>query len=357
MSELDHRQFSVREIAAACGAKLAGNGSHGDATVRRVAPISDADAESVTWIADRKLLSVLPDCNAAAIIGRAEFVAEHAHGLIVDDPETAIANILDCFYTPLTPPPMGVDPGAWVDPTAHLGKDVSIGRFAVIGAGCNIGDRVVIHEGVSLGTNIDVGEDSVIYDRCTIYDRCQIGRNVIIHAGSVIGADGFGYIHRGGRHRKLMHLGSVVIEDDVEIGANTTIDRGKLGATRIGRGSKIDNLVMIAHNVQVGPMCIITAQCGLAGSVTVGTGVAMGGQVGIIHGMKVGDGAQLSAQSGIMSDIPAGQTVFGSPAEESKEAFRTIARTRKLSHLMEQVAKLEKRIAELEAAADHSKAD
>jgi UDP-3-O-[3-hydroxymyristoyl] glucosamine N-acyltransferase len=299
---------------------------------------------------------LLPTTQAGAIIGTERLLGGDARGLIVDDPELAIAQVLELFLVPYESPGPGIHPTAVVHPAARLGSGVAVGALAVVHAGAKVGDRSVIHEGVSIGKDVRIGHDTVIHDRCVIYDRCEIGNNVIIHAGAVIGADGFGYIYRDGKHRKIPQIGTVIIEDDVEIGANTCIDRAKLGATRIGRGSKIDNLVMVAHNVRIGPLCILAGQCGLSGSVRLGAGVALGGQVGIIHGIRVGDGAQAGARSCIIGDVAEGEIVWGTPARERISVLRDQARVRKLTVFFEQVAKLEQRVADLEAAADHREA-
>ncbi len=293
--------------------------------------------------------------RAAAIIGPVALLRTEPRGIITDDPEAAVADVLDAFLIPPERPPLGVHPTASVAPTATLGGGVAIGAGAVLHAGVRIGERTVIHEGVTLGRQVTVGEDCEIFDHCVVYDRCSVGDRVILHAGVVIGADGFGYLFRDGRHRKLAHIGTVVIEDDVEIGANTCVDRGKLGATRIGRGSKIDNLVMVAHNVRIGPLCVLAGQCGLSGSVRLGTGVALGGQAGVVHGVRVGDGVKAAAQSGIIGDIKTGAVVFGMPARDRLKAMRDAARVRKLGELFEQVADLKQRVAQLEAATDHPK--
>lgn len=348
----EQQGHTVEFLARHCRGRVA-DASRANVSIRRVAFIDEATPEAVTWITEGKYAKSLASTSAGAIIGTEAILKGNPRGIIVTDPELAVAEVLELFDTPQEKPAPGVHPAAVVHPDAHLGADAAIGALAVIHKGARIGEGTIIHEGVSIGKNVTIGRQSVIHDRCVIYDRCEIGSNVIIHAGAVIGADGFGYIFRDGRHRKIPQIGTVVIEDDVEIGANTCVDRAKLGATRIGRGSKIDNLVTIAHNVQLGPLCVVVAQCGLAGSARLGAGVVLGGQVGIVDGVHIGDGAKVAAKSVAMRDIDDGAVVWGNPARDHISAMRDLARVRKLHELFEQVARLERRVAELEAAADH----
>ncbi len=356
MDDETRPHFTVRELAAACGGQLSGAGIQPNRTVRGVRSLRDADEESITWLSHPRFVPELAQCRAAAVIGSAQLLDGFDRGIVVEDPELAMAVVLDKFHVPNDRPPPGIHPTAEVHETASVGPGAAIGALAVVGPGVRLGACAIIHEGVSLGRDVQIGDRTVIYDRCVVYDRCRIGNDVIIHAGAVIGADGFGYIFRDGRHRKLPHLGTVIIEDEVEIGANTTIDRGKVGPTRVGRGSKIDNLVMIAHNVQLGPLCVVASGCGLAGSATIGQGVIMAGHVGVVDGIHVGDQVRIGAKSLVIGDVPAGSVLFGDPAQDHKEAWREIARVRKLPQLIERVAALEKKVALLESAADHSKA-
>ncbi len=330
-----------------------GDAAFASRIVTRVASLDGAGDDAVSWVSSSKHAAQLGRTAAAAILGPEELVGTRPDGLVVADADSAVATLLEFFHIPNVPPARGVHPTAIVHPSAKLGEGVAIGAYAVIGGDCVIGDGSVIHEGVSLGAGTRVGRESEIFDRVVIYDRCEIGDRVTIHAGAVIGGDGFGYIFRDGRHRKLMHLGTVVIEDDVEIGPNSCIDRGKFGPTRIGRGTKIDNLVMIAHNVQTGPCCILVAQSGFAGSAELGAGVIVGGQAGVREGTRIGDRAQIAAQAGAMADVSAGTTVIGSPATTQVAFFRETVALKELPQLLKKVAALEKRVKELEGAADH----
>lgn len=351
----DTRVTTGKKLAELCRGRLVAPEVTGERVIRTVSTLTDARDDAVSWVAEARHAKSIAESKAAVIVGNEKTVGDDTRGLLVADPELAIAEILDFFMIAQDAPPAGVHPSAVVHSTARLGAHAAIGAHAVLHAGVQLGENSIIHEGVSLGRDVKVGNNSVIYDRVVVYDRCQIGDRVTIHAGSVIGADGFGYIFRDGRHRKTAHIGTVIIEDDVEIGANSCVDRAKIGATRIGRGTKIDNLVMVAHNVQIGPLCVLAGQSGLSGSVRLGAGVALGGQVGISHGIRIGEGAQIGAQSGVIGDIEAGQVLFGTPAQDRTSVFRDYARVRKLSRLFEQVAELSRRVAELEAATDHPK--
>lgn len=353
----DKLSFTVGELAIACGGELADPARQAGKVVRRVATLEEADAESITWIVEARHAKALPSCRAAAVIGTKALLGGDLRGVIVTDVELAIAQVLDRFAVAPERPRPGIHPTAIVHQGVQLGGEVRIGAFVVIHPEASIGDHTIIHEGVSIGRGVRIGRECEIFDRCVIYDRCRIGDRVTIHAGVVIGADGFGYIFRDGRHRKLAHIGTVIIEDDVEIGANTTIDRAKVGATIIGRGSKIDNLVMIAHNVRVGPLCVIAGQAGLGGSVRLGTGVVLGGRAGVSHGLRLGDGVRAAAAALAIGDIPAGQVIMGYPAKERMTFLREQARLAKLPKLVEEVAELRRRVKQLEAAADHRESD
>lgn len=353
MSDAMPRFATLEQIAVLCRAEPA-SGLPLQARVEGLGALDEAGENQVSWLSDAAHAKSLSGCRAAAVIGTRALLGDFPRALYVADPEAAAADVLDFFHLPRELSP-GIHPTAFVDPGAEIGRDVRMGPHVVVGRGAVIGSGTRLHAGVSIGAGVRVGKDCVLHDRTVVYDRCTIGDRVILHAGVVIGADGFGYIFRGGAHRRLAHLGTVEIEDDVEIGANATLDRGKLGATRIGRGTKIDNLCMIAHNVRIGPCCIIIAQCGIAGSATLGAGVVMGGQSGVTQGVRVGDGVRVGAKSVVQTDIAPGMTVWGVPAQEQMTEKRERARVRMLPKLFDRVSALEKRLAQLEASADHRK--
>jgi UDP-3-O-[3-hydroxymyristoyl] glucosamine N-acyltransferase len=222
----------------------------------------------------------------------------------------------------------------------RLGDGVSIGPYAVLGDGAQIGDRVVIDSHTVIGAGVEIASDCHFYPSTTAYSGTVVGKRVIVHAGARLGSDGFGYVFREGRHEKIPHVGRCIIEDDVEIGANTTIDRGSIDDTVIGAGTKIDNLVHVAHNVRIGRLCLIMAQVGIAGSVRVEDGCVVAGQVGISGHHTIGKGATLAAQAGVFGDVPAGETWSGYPARPHKESLRAHAALFRLAPLLRKLEKL-----------------
>jgi UDP-3-O-[3-hydroxymyristoyl] glucosamine N-acyltransferase len=257
----------------------------------------------------------------------------------VANPQESLLGLLPLLY-PEQPPHPGIDPTVRIGRGAQIGREVAIGPGVVIGAGAVIGDRVRIDANGVIGDGVDIGEDSRLFPHVTLYAGASLGRRVIVHAGARIACDGFGYVQAGGAHQKIPHVGRCLIEDDVEIGANTTIDRGSLGDTIVGRGTKIDNLVQIGHNVRIGRLCLIMAQVGIAGSVRVGDGVVLAGQAGISGHHTIGDGARIAAQAGVFGDIPAGETWSGYPARPHREALRAHAAVFKLPGMIKALEKL-----------------
>jgi UDP-3-O-[3-hydroxymyristoyl] glucosamine N-acyltransferase len=241
-----------------------------------------------------------------------------------------------------------VHPTAVLGENVRLGTGVSVGAHCVVGAGSALDDGAVLHPGVFVGAGVRVGARSVLFSACVLYHRVVVGRDCVIHSGAVIGADGFGFDPTPEGWRKVPQCGTVVVEDDVEIGANTTIDRGRFGATRIGAGAKLDNLVHVAHNVVIGPGALLIAQVGIAGSSRIGARAILAGQVGVVGHVEVGPGARISAQSGVTKDLPGGKDYFGSPVLPQVEALRRLASMNKLPELARRVRELEERLARLE---------
>ncbi len=260
-------------------------------------------------------------------------VHTQARALIrVDNADLAVAKVLEAFAPPTTLVALGAHASAVIDPSAIIGKDARVGPLVSVGAGSRIGNGCVLHAGARIAANVTLGEHCVIHSNAFIDERCVLGARVIIHASAVIGGDGFGYrpAADGKSLTRITHTGNVVLDDDVEIGANTCVDRAKFGSTRIGAGTKIDNLCQIAHGCRIGRMTVIAGMSGLAGSVTVGNGVQIGGYCGIGDHKTIGDGARLAAKSAVMNDIPAGATWGGMPAQDIREELRVIAAIRKL---------------------------
>jgi len=352
-SAIHETTVTVEQIVSATGGTLAAQLDK-SMTVRTIASLADAESTDISWVDSKKWLATAQESKAAIIIGAPAVLGnDHPKALLVDDTQAAVANVLELFAPPADQPAVGVHPSAAVDETASIAATACIGAHVRIGPGAAVGEHAVIHAGVSVGAHAQIGAACELFDGVVVYERCTIGARVRIHANAVIGADGFGYIFRDGQHRKLKHIGTVVIEDDVEIGANTTIDRAKVGETRVGRGTKIDNLVMVAHNVQIGPACIIVGHVGLSGSVRLGAGCVLGGHVGVADGIYLADGTQVSAKSGIMNDVDTpGTRIFGIPAQEHTAAKRELLQVRRLPKALKRISDLEKKVAELEGAAN-----
>jgi UDP-3-O-[3-hydroxymyristoyl] glucosamine N-acyltransferase len=328
-------RISAKELALKLGGELRGNG---DLEISGVAPTATAGAGAVTFAESPKHLEQALASQASAIIagsGANLQAAELANRalILVKNPRVAFARALALFH----PPPKfeaGAHPSAVVGKNAQLGAGAHVGACAVVKDGARIGARSVIDAGAVVGEGAVIGDDCVIHPRVTIYPRVVIGNRVIIHAGAVIGSDGFGYVTDAGQHLKIPQVGNVVIEDDVEIGANTTIDRATLGSTLVKRGSKIDNLVQIAHNNVIGEHCLLAAQVGLAGSVTLGRYVALGGQVGVADHITIGDQTMIGAQGGVIGDVAPKQILWGTPTQPNREWLRQLASLKRLPEII-----------------------
>ncbi|MEI7482446.1 MAG: UDP-3-O-(3-hydroxymyristoyl)glucosamine N-acyltransferase [Elusimicrobiota bacterium] len=296
-------------------------------------------AANAAWTANRPAgCLIAPEEAKTALKGRAGAV------IYVGSPKQAFARALLKFEKELNPlPGPGIHPSAVVDKSAKIGSGVHIGPHAVVEANSEIGDNAVISAGCYIGADSSVGAGSRLYPNVTVRERCVIGKNVILHPGAVIGSDGYGYINISGRHQKIPQVGRVIIEDDVEIGSNSTVDRAALDATVIGAGSKLDNLVHIAHNVRIGKNCLIMAQAAIAGSTAIGNSVIIGGQAGISDHLTIGDNAIVMAKTGIMSDLAAGEVVFGHTGRPRSQAMKIEVILSKLPELYATVRKLKKK--------------
>ncbi len=338
--------MTVEEIARRLGGRVAGDGA---SEISGVAGLEEARPGQVSFLWNPRYARALQNTRASAVVADEQTPAPAGVTLIrVKDPEAAFAEVAGWF----APPPVsfmpGIHPTAIVSPEAVLGEGVHVGPYCVVEAGASIGARTVLVAFCYIGHGVVLGPDGLLYPHVSVRERCQIGARVIIHNGVVIGSDGFGYRRRAGRWLKIPQTGIVVIEDDVEIGANTTVDRARFGETRIGRGAKVDNLVQIAHNVVIGPDTAIAAQVGIAGSSHVGARVQLGGQAGIAGHLHVGENAVVGAQSGVTKDVAPGTYVVGFPAMPQREAFESHAHVKRLPELKERLATLEKRVRELE---------
>lgn len=327
--------MKAQELASLVEGTLYGDGS---IEVTGVASVDEASAGDAVLAENEKYLKTALESQAVVIVCKsAEGIEKTA--IVVDDPRLAFAKIIACF-APKIKAEQGIHPGCYVGSGLKLGEGVSIGYGCYIGDNVEIGDGAVVAPQCYVGDGVKIGAGSRLLPRVTVQWGSEIGRNVIIQSGSVIGADGFGYVTAGGVHHKIPHIGNVVIEDDVEIGANVTVDRGKTGATVIGQGTKVDNLVMIAHNVKIGRNCLIVAQAGIAGSVEMGNYVVVAGQAGARDHAKIGDGAIIAARAGVISDVSAGACVSGFPARDRAAYWRIEACLDKLPEIVKSVRKL-----------------
>ncbi len=263
--------------------------------------------------------------------------------LVIDDPDLALARLVAVLHPPARREP-GVHPTAVLEAGCEVDPTASIGPYAVIGAGSRIGAGAVLHAAVAIGRGCVVGEGAVLHPHAVLYDGTEVGPGSVVHAGAVLGADGFGYATQGGARHKVPQVGRVVVEADVEIGANTTIDRATLGETRIGEGTKIDNLVQVGHNVRVGRHCILCGQAGIAGSTTLGDGVVLAGQAGVAGHIQLGDRVQVAAKSAALASVEPGKVVAGIPAVELRKWRRQVALLGKLEEMSRRLRSLEKRL-------------
>ncbi|HET7217869.1 MAG TPA: UDP-3-O-(3-hydroxymyristoyl)glucosamine N-acyltransferase [Vicinamibacterales bacterium] len=337
--------MKLHDIAARLDCRLEGDGS---IDIRGVAGIEDAGPGDLTFFTNPKYAAELRTTRASAVILGENAEAAPCAMLRARQPYLAFARAVALFQDPWRPAP-GVHRLAWIDDGVSLGDDASVGPFAVIEQGARIGARTIIHPHVTIGRQTEIGDDCVIHARAALRERIRLGHRVIVQDGAVIGSDGFGFARRpDGTHQKIPQIGGVVIEDDVEIGANTTIDRPAVGETRIGAGTKIDNLVQIAHGVTIGRNVLLAAQVGIAGSVTIEDDVTLAGQVGVAGHITLGKGVIATAQTGIPNSVEAGEFISGYPAIPNKAWLRSSAVFRKLPELKKRVADLERRIKELE---------
>ncbi len=336
---------TLGELAALLGGRLQGPA---DLVIQGIAAIDRATPWDITFISQKRFARLAAQSQAAAFIVGDDQADLGRPAIIVPNPYLAYAQVAALFAPPRPRWP-GVSPLAFVGQGVEMGQEVSIFPLAYIGNGVRLGDRVTVMPGCFLGDRVQIGADTLLYPNVTVLERCQLGQRIIVHSGTVIGADGFGFVPGREGHQKIPQLGTVIIEDDVEIGANCAIDRGALGETRVERGVKIDNLVHLAHNVTVGAYSFLVAQAGVAGSTKLGKGVALGGQAGVVGHIELGDGVQVAAQAGVTHSIPAGQTVISSPARPHKEFAKFNAILPKLPEMYQRLKELERKMAELAA--------
>lgn len=344
-------EYSVADLAHRFGGEIRGRN---DRKITGAQSIQKAGPHDLTFAADDKNLKLLKKTLAAAALvspeqaNGLENLSEGLSLIVVSDPFETFIEVLREFRPAHSQDQVDISPNAWIHPTVQFGEGCHVHPGVSIGAGAQIGSRCTIHPGVVIGASCRLGDDCQIYPNAVLYAGVQVGSRVIIHANAVIGADGFGYRFKDGRFHKIPHLGWVSIEDDVEIGAATTVDRGMIGPTVIGEGTKLDNLVMIGHNCELGKHNAFASQVGLAGSVTTGDYVRCAGQVGIADHVHLGTAAVFGAKAGIHKDMEAGKTYLGAPATEEQDQMRIMMSLRKVPELRAQFRLLEKQIADLQ---------
>lgn len=332
----------LSEIATALGLVHVG----ADLDITGVNTLADASASQLTFLANPKYVPLLATTSAGAVIIGVEQATPDKPCLISQNPYLDFARAVTLFATPQGCL-QGISPQAWIHPNAQLSQNVTVYPFVFIAAGAAIGPGTVIFPGSYIGEHCNVGANTIIYPHCTLMAGTKVGDRVILHPGTVLGSDGFGFAQAAAGMTKFPQIGSTIIENDVEVGANTTIDRAALGETRIGQGTKIDNLVQLGHNVRVGRNCILVAQVGIAGSTTLGDNVILAGQVGVAGHITLGDGCRIGAKSGVGQDVPPRQDLSGIPVMPHGTFLRTSAILPKLPDLKRRVGKLEKELAAL----------
>jgi len=337
--------IELRELAERIGGRLEGSSNP---LICGVAGIREAQTGEITFLAHARYLNYLDGTAASALICRPDLKTS-LPTIRMDDPHLGFLRSIELFCEPKQNYfAEGIDASARVHETATLKKGVRVGPGAIIGEGCVVGEHTIVGSGVVVMPKVKIGSRCLLYPNVVVREECQIGDRVILHAGAIIGSDGFGYAKQAGSYHKVPQIGRVIIEDDVEIGANSCVDRATVGRTVIGTGTKIDNLVQIAHNVTIGRHTVISAQTGISGSTSVGNDVMMAGQVGVVGHISIGDDVRIGAQSGISKDIPEGEQWFGYPARNSREARRLLVHYNRLERYAEEISDLKRRIQELE---------
>lgn len=332
--------MQLAELAKILSCELRGDG---DIDIERAAPVEGAGQGDITFVANQRYLRFLPTLAASAVILAPDAPDVAIASLRTADPYLTFSRVVELFHRPVALP-SGIHPTAQIAASARIGANPSIGAYAVIGENVCIGDDARIAAHVVIYSEVTIGDRFLAHAHVTIRERVRIGSDVILHSGAVIGSEGFGYVPADGGIRRLLQAGDVLIEDEVEIGANSTVDRAMVGSTILRRGVKLDNLVMIAHGCEIGQFSMLAAQTGLSGTTRVGKWVRMGGQVGSAGHLDVGDGVQVAAQSGLSKSIAAGAIVGGTPAVDVALWRRAVGATRRLPHLLRRVSRLERRL-------------
>lgn len=341
-------QFTASQIAAIAGGTVEGDGN---AVVSTFAKIEEGQPGAISFLANPKYTHYIYTTGSSVVLVANDFQPEHPVKctlIRVADPYATVAALLEMVQKMLTPEMKGIEQPCFIAEGVEIPSDAYVGAFAYIGKGARIGKGAKIYPQAYVGENVSIGEQSIIYPQASVYHNCKIGDRCIVHSGAVIGADGFGFAPVDGHYNKIPQIGIVELEDDVEIGANTTVDRATMGRTLVKRGTKLDNLIQVAHNVVIGNDTVMAAQSGIAGSTRIGSHCMVGGQVGFKGHIEVGDRVEIGAQSGISNNVADGSRIMGSPAVEIGRFARQAALTKNLPSLFEQLRKLEARVASLE---------
>ncbi len=346
-------KLTVAELGERLQARVVADARGREQEVTGIMPVDAAEPGAVTFVADAKRGAAAAQSGATAVIV-AEPIKDLAKPqLVVEDVNIALIRVLEIFAVKRKLPAPGVDGSACVGENVLLGQGVSIGPHVIIEDNVKIGPETLIAGGCKIGANTEIGASCRLDGNVVVYDGCRLGDRVVVQANTTIGSIGFGYVPIDGVPKLIPHNGGVVIENDVEIGANCCVDRAKFGNTIIGAGTKIDNLVQVAHNVVIGKCCLIAAQVGVAGSCRLGDGVVLAGQVGLADNIEIGSGTMVGAQAGVMSTVEPGQKLAWSPALDVREAARVVAHVLRLPKLAQQVKRLTGRVEQLEATEDH----
>jgi len=335
---------TLAEIASLLGAELVGDGER---MVEGIRPLDQAGPEHLSFLHNPKYVAQAAESRAGAILVHSADQLPERDLLVCDQPYLAVARALEIFH-PQTKPEPGIHPSSVVADDLDLGVDASVGPQVAIGRGVTIGERTIIGAGCVLGRGVQIGDDVLLHPRVVVEDDCRLGNGCILQAGVVIGSDGYGFATVDGVHHKIPQVGIVVLEDDVEIQANTTIDRATMGETRIGRGTKVDNLVQLAHNVEIGEHCLLVSQVGISGSTKIGNHSIFAGQAGAAGHLDIGDRAMVGARAAVMKSVPDDSVLAGFPARPQREWMKAQAALARIGGLRKKVLELERRLRELE---------
>ncbi len=339
-------EFTANQIASIVNGIVVGDGN---TAVNTFAKIEEGHPGAISFLANPKYTHYIYETQSSIVLVKNDFIPEKEISttlIKVEDPYATLAMLLEMASKLMNPQPIGIEQPSYISPNIIIPEDAYIGAFTYIGTNVSIGKGVKIYPQTYIGNNVIIEDETIIYSGVKIYNNCKIGKKCIVHAGVVIGADGFGFAPTENGYNKIPQIGNVIIEDNVEIGANTTIDRATMGCTRIKSGVKLDNLIQIAHNVEVGEHTVMAAQAGVAGSAKIGQWCMLGGQVGVAGHISIGDKVSVGAQSGIPSNVKSGSRLMGYPATDAKDFMRQSVYIKNLGNLNKRISDIEQKINE-----------